>query len=78
METLMAQPPRRQRTWSRTVHLLAAALLGTYVYAPPAVAQPIHLLLAVVVIPAATLSGLFLWKQAQIRRLFTAQRPYTR
>jgi hypothetical protein len=42
------------------------------------VAQPIHLRLAVVVIPAATLSGLFLWKQAQIRRLFTAHRPYTR
>jgi hypothetical protein len=53
-------------------------LLGTYVYASPAVAQPIHLFLAVVVIPAASLSGLFLWKQAQIRRLFTAHRPYTR
>lgn len=61
--------PRRQRAWSRAVHLLAGLLLGTYVYAPAAVAQPLHLALQVLVIPALGLSGLFLWKQASIRRL---------
>jgi hypothetical protein len=57
--------------------LVAAGLLGTYVYARPWWPRRSHLLLAVVVIPAATFSGLFLWKQAQVRRLSTA-RPYTR
>jgi hypothetical protein len=61
--------PRRQRAWSRAVHLLAGLVLGTYVYAPAVVAQPLHLALQVIVIPTAILSGLFLWKQAQIRRL---------
>jgi hypothetical protein len=61
--------PARRRAIARWIHLAAAALLGTFVYAPAIVADPLRLLLQVVVIPAATLTGVYLWKQAAIRRL---------
>jgi hypothetical protein len=61
----------RQRAWFRAVHVVAGLFLGTYVYAPAAVTQPLHLALQVGLVPAAVLSGLVLWKQAQIRRLLS-------
>lgn len=67
--------PQRRRTWFRAVHLLAGVVLGTYVYAPAAVAQPLQLALQFVVVPAIVLSGLFMWKQAQIRRLMRRRNP---
>jgi len=51
------------------VHLVAAAALGAFVYAPAELVEPARLLLQLVVVPAATLTGLYLWKQAAIRRL---------
>lgn len=59
------------------MHVLAGLVLGTYVYAPAEVAQPLHLALQLVLVPVAVLSGLFLWKQAQIRRLLS-RRTLTR
>ena len=61
--------PRRQRTISRAVHLAVGLVLGAFVYAPAAVAEPLHLFLQVAGVPAVVVSGLFLWKQAQIRRV---------
>ena len=60
--------PRRQRTVARAVHLVAALVLGAFVYAPAPYVEPLRLLLQVVVVPAATLTGLFLWQQAAVRR----------
>ncbi len=60
--------PRRQRTLSRAVHLAAALAPGAFVYAPAPYVEPLRLLLQVVVVPAATLTGLFLWRQAAVRR----------
>jgi hypothetical protein len=65
----------RQRTWSRIVHLGSAGVLGTYIYAPAAIAEPLHVSLEFGVVPAITLTGLFLWKQAQIRGLLRRRRP---
>lgn len=65
--------PRRQRTISRAVHLVVGLVLGTYIYAPAVMAEPLHLALQVIGVPAIVLSGLFLWKQAQIRRFFTTR-----
>lgn len=67
--SLRPRSPQRRRVWARAVHLVAGLVLGTYVYAPAAVAEPLHLALQVVLVPAVVLSGLFMWKQAQIRRL---------
>lgn len=60
--------PRSRRSTARLVHLVAAAALGAFVYAPSELVEPARLLLQVVVVPAATLTGLYLWKQAAIRR----------
>lgn len=67
--------PGARRTLSRAIHLIAGALIGTFIYAPIAFAEPMRLLLQAVVIPAVVLSGLYLWKQAAIhRRLRTLAR----
>lgn len=63
--------PRRQRLVSRWIHLVAAAVLGTYVYAPVELVEPFRLWLQIVVIPLAGVSGLLLWQQARIRRWWT-------
>lgn len=63
--------PGKQRVAARSFHLAAAALLGTFVYAPADFAEPLRMLLQFVLVPGATLTGLFLWKQAAIRRLLT-------
>lgn len=53
---------RRQRVIFRAVHVVVAALIGTYVYAPAAVAEPLQPILAFVGIPLAGLTGLFLYR----------------
>ncbi|WP_375387599.1 hypothetical protein [uncultured Amnibacterium sp.] len=68
----------RQRTWSRVVHLVGAGVLGTSIYGPPVVAAPLHIGLQLVVVPAVTVTGLFLWKQAQIRSLLRRHRGHPR
>lgn len=66
--------PRRTRTIARTVHLLAALMLGTFVYAPAEYVEPARLLLQVVAVPAGTITGVLIWKQAALRRLLV-RRP---
>lgn len=60
--------PRTQRLISRAVHLLAAAALGAFVYAPAELVEPARLVLQVLVVPTATITGLFLWQQARWQR----------
>ncbi|PSL02373.1 hypothetical protein CLV30_11026 [Haloactinopolyspora alba] len=66
----MSPSPRRTRTISRGIHLTAALLLGTYVYAPDHVTDGMRMPMMVLVVPAATLTGLFMWKQAAVRAWF--------
>jgi len=63
--------PRAKRTAARMIHLIAGGLLGLFIYAPPTFAEPLRLFLQFVVIPAAVITGVFIWKQAAIRRLLT-------
>ena len=63
--------PQTKRTVARTIHLIAGGLLGLFIYAPPTFAEPLRLFLQFVVIPAAVITGVFIWKQAAIRRLLT-------
>ena len=69
-----AAAPRTKRTAARTVHLIASGLLGLFIYAPPTFAEPLRLFLQIVVIPAAVVTGVFIWKQATIRRILTRHR----
>lgn len=74
MTTTRTASPRSRRTAARLVHLVAAAALGAFVYAPAELVEPARLLLQLVVVPAATVTGLYLWKQAAIRRLVQRRR----
>ncbi|WP_129666792.1 hypothetical protein [Phytoactinopolyspora endophytica] len=65
----MGITPRAQRNASRTIHFIVAATLGTYVYAPEHVSDPLRPFLMFVGIPLAVLTGTFLWKQALFRRV---------
>ena len=46
----------------RVLHLVASAVLGTYVYSPWGAEPWFRLVIQVVVIPLITLSGLWMWK----------------
>lgn len=68
--------PRRLRNLMRIVHIALGAALGTYVYLPTYL--PGHgayqWALMLVVVPAVTITGLVMWKQALVRRLFARGR----
>lgn len=66
--------PRHLRTTSRTIHLIVALVIGTYVYAPDHVTDGMRPILMFVVIPLATLTGVFMWQQAAIRSFFAGSR----
>jgi hypothetical protein len=66
--------PRTLRDTSRMIHLIAAAVLLLHVYGPAGLASALRPALQLFVVPGMSLSGLVLWKQAQIRRLLTRRR----
>ncbi|WKN45649.1 hypothetical protein [Tunicatimonas pelagia] len=53
---------KKQRDIIRIVHLLGAAVIGTYVYSPYSQLAWFTLILQIVIIPALILTGLWLWK----------------
>jgi hypothetical protein len=63
--------PRRIRFLARSVHLLAAAALGLHVYGPLHMGEALRPALQFVLFPLVALTGIALWKQAQIRRLLS-------
>jgi hypothetical protein len=60
--------PRSIRSSSRWVHLIGAAVLGTYVYAPDHVTDPMQLPLQIVGIPLLTITGILMWKPMLLAR----------
>lgn len=56
------------RTLTRWIHLIGAAAIGTYVYAPWHNMAWFTLLMQLVIIPSLTLTGLWLWKGHLLRR----------
>ncbi|RRB13841.1 hypothetical protein [Larkinella knui] len=56
------------RTLTRWIHLLGAAAIGIYVYAPWHTIRWFTLLMQILVIPALSLTGLWLWKGHLLRR----------
>lgn len=57
----------RLRGWLRIVHLLGAASLGTLVYSPWITNETFLLFNQIVVIPALTASGLYMWLGHKLR-----------
>ncbi|MDQ1083342.1 MULTISPECIES: hypothetical protein [Microbacterium] len=70
--------PTTRRSLSRWIHLVAGALIGTFIYAPAHVGEPLRLLLQTVVIPAIVITGIYLWKRAAIHRRLRALRRRAR
>ncbi len=61
------------RILTRWIHLLGAAAIGTYVYAPWRDIVWFTLLMQLLVIPGLSLTGLWLWKGHLLRRKTTAR-----
>lgn len=64
---MSALTPRTQRTVARTIHITVGLLLGTIVYAPVYVGAVLVPIAQFVGIPAVIITGLYLWRQAQVR-----------
>lgn len=58
------------RTATRWTHLLVGWLIGVFVYTPARENETFVLLMQVVFVPAVVLTGLYMWQQARIRRLY--------
>lgn len=73
MATTTTPRPNRRRTRHlvRLAHLAVAGVLGTFVYAPDSVTDPMQLPMQILGIPLLALTGLYMWKPALFRR----QRP---
>ncbi len=58
------------RTVLRWTHLLVGWLIGVFVYTPMREDEAFVLLMQVVFVPAVVLTGVWMWQQARIRRLY--------
>lgn len=58
------------RTVLRWTHLLVGFLIGVYVYTPARNDEAFVLFMQAAVFPGVTLTGLWMWQQARIRRLY--------
>ncbi|QIN83496.1 hypothetical protein GBA63_13280 [Rubrobacter tropicus] len=74
----MSNPNKLTRTALRWTHLLAGWLIGVFVYTPARESETFVLLMQAAVVPAVVLTGLWMWQQARIRRLYRRLRRNTR
>ena len=66
----MSNPNAMMRTFLRWTHLLVGFLIGVLVYTPAREDDAFVLLMQAAVVPAVTLTGVGMWQQARIRRLY--------
>lgn len=67
-EKTLKESIMKTRNLLRWIHLVGAALIGAYVYSPWSSLTWFTLLMQIGVIPALTLSGLWMWKPKWFRR----------
>ncbi len=65
----MSNPNATTRTILRWTHLLGGFLIGVFVYTPAHDNEAFVLLMQAAVVPAVTLTGVWIWQRARIRRL---------
>lgn len=58
------------RKVSRIIHLLMAALLGTFIYSPLSSNTEFANFVMWVAIPLVSITGVFMWKQGAIMKAF--------
>jgi hypothetical protein len=73
---IAALTPGRMRKAERTVHLLAALVLLTYVYTP--LGEPLEDIVRFAVFPVLAMSGMAMWHAARVRRAFRGLRNSTK
>ena len=59
-----------QRIFSRLLHLLAAAALGTFIYSPWRNNPTFYFVMSYGVFPFLALTGLWMWQFPRIKKLF--------
>ncbi|WP_375426668.1 hypothetical protein [uncultured Friedmanniella sp.] len=65
---------RNPRSILRWTHLVVGSLLATYVYLPVGSADWLRWTLMLVGIPTVSVTGVWMWKQALVRRWFARRR----
>lgn len=66
----MGNPNKTTRTVLRWTHLLVGWLIGVFVYTPAHENETFVLLMQIVFLPVVILTGVWMWQQARIRRLY--------
>lgn len=66
---------RTQRTLLRTLHLVFGAMMGAVIYLPSEWTDPLRLILGIVVVPAVTITGVWMWQQGRIRKALRRTPP---
>ena len=69
---------KTMRTVLRWVHLVVGWLIGVFVYTPAREDETFVLLMQVVFVPVVVLTGVWIWQQARIRRLYGRLRRKSR
>jgi hypothetical protein len=63
----------QQRQWLRYGHLVASALLGTFIYSPLREDPVLIAIMQFMVFPAMVLSGVWMWQQGRLSKLRRAR-----
>ena len=59
-----------ERKIIRTIHIIGAGIIGTYIYSPWSTIEWFALLNQVFVVPLLILTGIWMWKGHKIRTVF--------
>jgi hypothetical protein len=74
---LIIMKAKDQRRFLRWLHLLSAAVIGTYVYAPWKEVLWFSLTVQVLIVPGLTATGIWLWLGPKIGRRFIVRTEVT-
>jgi len=59
---------RQVRNILRVIHLVAAFLIGMYVYSPLGAEPAFTMAARIVLVPLLLITGLWMWQQARVRK----------
>ena len=69
--SLIGLSGKQQRTILRYSHLLAGMLNVFFVYTPLGDVWAFQLLVRIILVPVIIITGVWMWQQAQVRKLLT-------
>jgi hypothetical protein len=74
----MAVSSKKQRQILRTAHLVAFAILATYLYSPLSSNAVFSVMVRVMVVPMLMVTGLLMWQLPRLRRWMRGRRQPAR